>query len=239
MTTVVASYLRSFGLFGTSARFDAILPYQTGRWEGLLDGVPTTVHREGFDDPRLRLSVNLLGAPALPGPEWARYQAGHPENTIVGAAVAVVLPLGDYLEDKLLNLGENRYAVTTQTGIVHTRGPWSVEVTGSLTFYTDNDEFWNGRTLEQDPRWGLQSHVIHVFRPGLWAAASGAYLGGAASTVDGVEKDDGKGDLLLAPSFGFPVSPIAGVRLAYLYGATTRDVGMDSHTGLVTVSVRL
>ena len=96
VTTTLVSIIRGLDLFGRSARFDIRLPHQHARWEGLLDGDPRTVDRRGAADPRLRLSVNLIGAPALRGQEFAAYRAEHPVNTVVGAALAVVLPLGEY-----------------------------------------------------------------------------------------------------------------------------------------------
>jgi len=60
---VGAGYVRTFELFGKSARVDLNVPYASGRWEGLLDGEYTSVRRRGFMDPRLRFSMNLYGAP--------------------------------------------------------------------------------------------------------------------------------------------------------------------------------
>jgi hypothetical protein len=123
-TTTLVSVVHAFSLLGKTARFDVRLPHQHARWEGLLDGEPRTVDRRGLADPRLRLSVNLLGSPALRGKAFGAYRADHPISTVVGAALAVTLPLGEYQKDKLLNLGQNRFAVQPQLGVVHTRGPW-------------------------------------------------------------------------------------------------------------------
>ena len=68
--TAVVSYLRSFDLLGNTARFDIRLPYQHAHWEGLLDGSPASATREGLADPRFRLSINFIGAPALKGKEY-------------------------------------------------------------------------------------------------------------------------------------------------------------------------
>lgn len=61
--TAVTSFLHAFDLLGRSARVDVRLPYQRARWKGVLDGTPRSAKRERFADPRIRLSVNLLGAP--------------------------------------------------------------------------------------------------------------------------------------------------------------------------------
>jgi hypothetical protein len=83
------------------------------------------------------LSLNLAGAPAAKTAEMKGFLKSHPVNTVVGTAISVSLPFGSYEEDKLLNLGQNRFIVRPQIGMVHTRGPWSYEVTGSVLIFTD------------------------------------------------------------------------------------------------------
>jgi hypothetical protein len=88
--TAVVSFLHAFDLWGQSARFDARLPHKDARWEGLLAGEPASAERRDPGDPRVRLSVNFLGAPALKGKEFQTYRASHPVNTVVGAALVGV-----------------------------------------------------------------------------------------------------------------------------------------------------
>ena len=85
---------------------------------------------------------------------------------MASAAVAVSVPLGEYFDDKLLNLGHNRVVIRPQIGILHTRGKWSYELTGSAFLYGDNDDFYGGSTLEQDPLYALQAHLIRTFNKG-------------------------------------------------------------------------
>lgn len=228
INTIIASYLRSFDWAGKTARFDVRLPYQQASWQGLLDGAPASVERKGFDDPRLRLSVNFIGAPALKGKEFQAYRASHTTNTVVGAALAVTLPLGEYKEDKLLNLGQNRFIIRPQIGAVHSRGPWSFEVTGSAFFYTDNDEFWNGNKLEQEPLFALQTHFIRTFRHGIWASLSAGAAWAGQSSVNGESKDDQKRDSLYALSAGLPVGRRSSIKIAYAKGRTQKEVGSDA-----------
>jgi hypothetical protein len=53
--------------------------------------------------------MNLYGAPPLSGKDYAAYRAKMDVETIVGAGLAVRLPTGQYMDDKLINLGENRF----------------------------------------------------------------------------------------------------------------------------------
>lgn len=123
--TLVVSYLRSFALLGKTSRLDARLPYQRIEWQGLLDGQSRKANREGLNDPLIRFSVYFFGAPALKGKDYISYRATHKTNIVVGAALGVVLPFGQYKENKLLNIGQNRYVIRPQLGFVHTRGAWS------------------------------------------------------------------------------------------------------------------
>jgi hypothetical protein len=227
------SYVRTFGLFGRSARFDVTVPYAEADWEGLLQGEPASVHRQGFGDPRFRLSVLLYGGPALDRREFAETPAS---NTVVGFGLSVVAPLGEYIDDKLLNIGQNRWIIRPQLGITHTRGKWTGELTGSIYYFTDNDSFFQGTTLENDPLYAIQGHLIYTFRPGLWASISVGYGDGAEPTVSGVPKDAETENWLNAISVGLPISRSQGIKLSYISSRTQVPTGADLDTLLLAYS---
>jgi hypothetical protein len=97
--------------------------------------------RSGWSDTFVRFATNLYGAPPLAGKDFADYRARTKDETIVGAGLAVRLPTGDYEDDKLINLGQNRFAFRPQLGLVVSRGKWTSELTAEVAFYTDNDDF--------------------------------------------------------------------------------------------------
>jgi hypothetical protein len=231
------SYVRTVELAGRSSRIDLIVPWANGRWEGLLDGEYASVRRHGFADPRLRFSMNLYGAPALRGKDYLQYVREHPVNTTVGAGVELVLPLGEYMSERLINLGNNRYVIRPQLGVLHQRGKWQYELTGSVFLYEDNDEFWQGTYLEQDPLWFLQAHLIYSFRPGWWASLSGGYGHGGRQHVNGVAKDNDARNAYWSVSFGFPLSPRQAMKIAWFSGETHISAGNDFDALLVAWSV--
>ena len=100
--------------------------------------------------PHARLSFNFAGAPALNGKEFLAWRAAHPVGTSAGIALDVQLPLGRYDEDKLINLGQNRYVFRPQLGVLHTRGPWSFELTGSAYYFGKNDESSGARSASKN-----------------------------------------------------------------------------------------
>ncbi len=237
MHTWAVKYIRTFELFQKTARIGLIQSYQNGRWSGLVDGVPRSIRRGGLSDSVLRFAINLYGAPPLEGEEFAAYRARVDVETIFGTALVVQLPTGEYKDDKLINLGTNRFTFRPQLGVVHNRGKWSMELTGAVYVYTDNNDFFNGNKLEQDPLYTLQTHLVYTFRPGLWVAAGAGYGYGGESTVNGEEKNDRRGNLAWAFSLGYPITRQLGVKVAYLRTRTQESVGQDSDSIAVGFSI--
>lgn len=91
-------------------------------------------------------------------------------------------------------------------GFVHKSGLWSYELTGTVNFYTDNNDFFKGKRREQVPLYVLQTHLIYTFKNRLWASLSAGYDWGGQSRVNGIDKDDYRQDLLYAFSTGFSFS---------------------------------
>lgn len=232
-------YIHSFDLLGKSARVDLTQSYLSGEWSGVLNGTPASITRDGWADTAVRFAVNLLGAPPLKGAEFASYRAQHAESeTIVGAGLAIVLPTGRYLEDKLINLGSNRFTFRPQVGVVHTEGPWSMELTTAAWLFTDNDEFYNGKHLEQDPLFTADASLVYTFRPGLWISGSVGYGIGSETTVNGISSDNRQSSLGYGLSVGLPISRSCGFKLAYIGTRTEARTGLDADTfiGAVTLS---
>lgn len=237
LQTSALKYIHSFELLDKSARFELTQAYQQGTWSGLLNGAQTSVDRSGWSDTALRFAINLYGAPPLKGKEFAAYRAEVAGcETIIGAGFAVVLPTGEYFEERLINLGSNRFTFRPQVGVIHTRGPWSAELSGAIWFFTGNDEFWNGNRVEQDPLLALQGHLVHTFRPGLWAGTSVGYGAGGRSTVNGAAKNDRRNQFSWAISLGVPVNRQVGLKLSYISSRTMERIGSESDTLAVAVT---
>ena len=236
--TLALSLVHSFDCFGRTGRVDAIVPYQSARWEGLLSGAPASREREGLADPWLRFSLDLVGAPAAKGKAYADYRETHPVNTVVGVALGVVLPLGDYNDDKLLNLGQNRFVFRPQAGVVHTHGPWSFELTSSVWIFADNNDFFGGNELAQDPLFDTQAHVVRTFANKCWVSAGAAYAWGGESHLNGQASNDERSNLLSSVSAGMPLGASQGLKIGYIRGDTQNDVGADTHTFFMSWSWR-
>ena len=227
INTLVASYVRPFQMGKKLARLDVVLPYNNGNWEGLLTGVPTRIHRDGFSDPRIRLSLNLTGPSASTGKELREYISEHKKYTIVGVSLAITLPLGQYFEEKVINLGQNQFVFCPQVGFVHNWNKWSYELTGSIIFYTKNPNFTNGKDKILDPVFALQTHLIRSFKPRYWASVSLSYGLGGKSVVNRQPNNDERGDIQTGLAFGFPLLKNQGMKAFYIHSETTKDIGAN------------
>lgn len=230
MNTWAAKYIYNFEFLNKSSRIDITQTYQKGRWSGLLDGAPASTTRNGWTDTFIRFATNLYGAPPLRGEKFSAYRSKMKSETIVGAGLVVRLPTGNYKEEKLINLGQNRFALRPQIGVVHTQGKWTTELTGEVAFYTENDSFFNGNKLEQKPLFATQAHLIRALKPGEWASVSVGYNYGGEYTLNGVDKDDRKQNIGWALSYSFPINRQSGIKVAYIGTRTKESNGFDSET---------
>ena len=227
--TSVVRYIHTFALLEKSARIEVAQGYQKAEWTGKLNGIDTTAHREGLTDSTIRFAVNLYGAPVLNGKEFQQYRkCVYDSETIIGAAVVVTLPTGKYHNDKLLNIGGNRTVIRPQIGILHNHQKWTYEASFGTWFYAENDDFWGGNKLDQDPMFTTQGHIIYTYKPGIWACASIGYGEGGESQINGIDKHDRKRNLAWALSAGYSFSPRFGIKCSYIGTETHTDKGFDS-----------
>ena len=224
MHTVVLAYARSLDILGRSGKFDIILPYSDLSGSALVAGQPRERNISGLNDPRLRFSVNFYGAPALSLQEFPAYK----QDLIIGASVQVSAPLGQYDEEKLVNLGNNRWYVKPDLGISKAWGAFTLELSTGVTFFTDNDEYFGGKYLKQDPVSTTQLHATYDFGKGIWAALSATYDYGGRTTVSGVESDDLQNNMRLGATLAMSVNRNNSLKLAASTGVfTSRGTDYD------------
>ena len=208
----VLAYVRTLDLWGRSGKFDIILPYSWASGSAKFSGQPQTREVSGLGDPRLRFSMLLFGGPALSLQEFQDFEP----DIIIGTSLEVTPPLGQYNSDKLLNIGTNRWSFKPELGISKTMGPVTLELASGVRFYTDNNNFFNGRTLQLSPIYSVQAHLIYSILPGLWLGLDGLYYTGGRGTIDGR-----KGQSLESARIGVTVTlPINRYNSVKLYGST-------------------
>lgn len=212
-------YVRAIDFFGMSGKIDAIVPFANGDWTGILAGRDTMRTASGMGDPRFRLSVNLIGAPALRLSEFRTYK----QRVIVGTSLQVIVPVGQYDATKLLNLGSNRWTFRWQFGAGFAAGKWTIETMGGLWVFLKNTDFWGGRELEQRPLATAKVHLIRSFRRGFWLAANLGYGYGGRGIVNGVESDARISTFRLGLTLAVPISNAHTIRLVATSGARIEE----------------
>ncbi len=216
--SLVLAYARSMALWGRSAKFDAIVPYT--RLNGTADfmGVPIERKVTGFGRPALRLAVNFLGAPAMGLGEFRDWE----QDLIVGASLQVAPPLGQYDEDRIVNIASHRWSFKPELGLSKASGPWTGELKLAATFFTDNDAFYGGTTRSQEPVYALQGNLIRGLASGAWWSVDATYFAGGRSQVDGRHNRDLQQNWRVGASLSLPVDRANSVRIAVSSGVYAR-----------------
>jgi len=226
--TAALAYVRSLDVAGKSAKFDVILPYSSFSAQALVAGAPHQREMSGLGDPRFRFSINLLGAPALSVKEFANYR----QDLIIGASLQVSAPLGQYDNSKLLNLGNNRWSFRPELGVSKAWGPWTVEIIPSVTFFTDNPDFFTGRAFTQAPIYLVRGHVIYNFDSGVWLSLDGAWLAGGRTAVNGVRGDNEQMSTRAGLTLALPVNRQNSLKFNASTGISTRTGSEFSAIGI-------
>jgi len=226
--TAALAYVRSFDLFGQSAKFDVVVPYSMFSAHGIVADMPRERQMNGFGDPRFRLSVNLVGAPALPPKEFANYR----QDLLVGVSLQVSAPLGQYDDNKLLNLGANRWSFRPELGISKAWGPWTVEIAPSLTLFTQNPDFFTGNSFAQAPLYLVRGGIIRNFESGVWVSLDGLYLKGGRTTLNGIPGNNEQENVRAGFTVSLPINRQNSVKLNASTGIYSRTGSDFSLVGL-------
>lgn len=232
--TATVNYSRTFAAFGQSSTFTAILPYSDLTLSGVVQGAAVTASDRQMPDPKLRLALNLAGAPALTLAEFAGYR----QKTVVGMAFEVSLPLGHYDDGRRVNFGANRWSLLTELGVSHRYRRVTVEAALAGLFFTDNDDYLGTQTLKQEPIGAIRGNLIwHFKRPGTWIGLNTLYLRGGETTIDGLDRADLQSTSRAGVSMAIPFARRHNLLLKYSRGVTTR-VGADFDNYQLIYSLR-
>ena len=218
ISTGLFAYVRSLNLWGKSGKIDVIAPYSDLSGTALVNGNPAERNVSGLNDPRIRLSVNVIGAPALPMKEFVSYK----QDLIVGASLQVSAPLGQYDPDRLVNIGTNRWYFKPEIGVSKALGAFTVELSTAVYLYTTNDDYFGGKTYQQDPVSSTQAHLIYSFGRGIWAAVDGTYDYGGRTTIGGESDDKVMSNSRAGVTLALPVTRQSSIKIYGSTGTSTR-----------------
>jgi hypothetical protein len=230
----VAGYAKAFTLFDRSSLLATLVPMGRVSGKGSLLGQNFESSAKGYGDPTFELVVSLTGpAPIRNIPDLIRYEPGFSMDLLVD----VVLPLGEYDNKELINLGQNRWFGRVGFPIIWQIGQWipgqrtTLELLPSLWVYGDNDDFL-GNVLSTDPKFELDIHLTRDLTKDAWASFDTVYMKGGESTIHGVE-----GEEIESLSIGFTVGYQINDNVALTMGYSSSindddpmDVDMDAFT---------
>jgi hypothetical protein len=217
------AYQRTFSLRDRTATLQLSLPFSQGETQGVVDGFFRSRETSGMGDTRVRLAVNLKGAPSM---DAAGFQAlrNKPE-TIVGASLLIQAPTGGYEPDKLINLGTNRWSIKPAVGVIWPLHPtWLLEFEVGAWFFGDNDEFL-GETRKQDPVLSTELHLIKRIRRGFWASLDANFYVGGRTSVGESQLADFQRNSRFGATVVFPMRGKHAIRGSFSTGVATESGG--------------
>lgn len=164
-----------FEIGGQPAYVFAQVPYGRLRTETANPAIPGT---SGFGDSGIAIAY------------WP--YANRATETYFGIAAYLLVPSGDYRNDRLLNVGENRYRQALQAGY-HTsltpRLAWMFAADAMR--HEKNDDFTAAHaTLERKTLYSLQTGFLHQTTSSLALGVTYFQSHGGETAVNGVWRDD-------------------------------------------------
>ncbi|MEH6592543.1 MAG: transporter [Halioglobus sp.] len=191
-SVALGGYAKAFSLFDRSALVAALLPVGRISGGGSLFGRDFNQNTNGFGDPTLEFVINVLGPPSIKNiPEAMRYEPGFSVDLLVD----LIVPIGEYDNEEVLNMGQNRWYGRIGAPVVWQIGSWvpgrrtTLELLPSAWVFGDNDDFV-GHTLSTDPKFQLEAHLTRDFHKDLWGSIDINWMRGGKSSLDGLEGDD-------------------------------------------------
>lgn len=217
------AYQRTFSLRDRTATLQLSLPFSQGETQGIVDGLFRSRETSGRGDTRVRLAVNLKGAPSMDAAGFQELR-NNPE-TIVGASLLVQVPTGEYETDKLINLGTNRWSIKPAVGVIWPLHPtWLLEFEVAVWFFGDNDEFL-GETRKQDPILSTEFHLIKRVRRGFWASLDANFYVGGRTSVGESQQANFQRNSRFGATVVFPMRRKHAIRGSFSTGVATESGG--------------
>ncbi len=221
-SVALGGYARTFSLFNRSALVAALLPMGRISGEASLFDQTFIQSTSGFGDPTLEFVINLVGPPPIRDiPDLMRYEPGFSLDLLVD----LIVPIGEYDNEKALNIGQNRWYGRVGAPIVWQLGSWvpgrrtTLEFLPSVWLFGDNDDFV-GHRLSTDPKFQLEGHLTRDFHEHFWGSVDMNYMAGGQSSVDGESGEDL--DMLgLGFTLGYHIND--NIQLTAGYMATVND----------------
>ena len=236
LNTGFFAYMQNFSLFGRTTNFLVELPYSWGITKGIVVNTPAERRLSGFNDLGITLAVNLLGAPSM-SPSDFQWLRDNP-RVILGTSIKVLFPTGQYMTDRLINLGANRWAFKPELGSLIPLWPkLLLEIEAGVWFFTKDNDYIMG-IKKQEPILSGEVHLVKRFKPGLWVSLEANYFWGGRQEIGGAQLEDLQRNSKIGATVAVPIPRRHSFKFGYSIGTVT-EFGTDFKQFLVTYTVLL
>lgn len=178
----------------------------------------------GLADPVIAASINLRGLPPMTLDEFRAFTPGPAMSLLLSAT----LPLGEYDQENLTNLGANRYSLRVGLPISYPAelfkwGKTEFELVPSISFFTRNGD----TGLEQDPLVTLEGHVVQDFTAKFWGAIGVLWTDGGATEIKGIRQNGSQRSLSLSITADYDFSPKWSLNFRYGETVARNEYGLE------------
>lgn len=227
--TPIASYVHAMSLFKRSANINVSQPYSIGHFQAQVNGEELKVYRSGLAATAVRVSINLVGAPAMDVEDFSKWS----QKTLVGASLTVQTQTGQYDPSRLINIGNNRWAFKPEVGLSRRWNHWVLDAYGAVWFFTANNNFYSNDPLSpgknqqtEKPMGATELHLSYDVKPRFWLSIDGNYWYGGETGVNGVPTPTTlQASSRLGTTASVPVSKHQSLKFSYSDGYYVRFGG--------------
>jgi hypothetical protein len=226
----VLQYTHTFSIKGQQSAAFGILPFGEVNGSVNLPRNTLSASSSGIGDAQLGCVFGVIGSPALPAESFAVFKPGF----AMGLLGKLGMPTGEYDEEKVLNLGANRWSVQLGLPAAYSIGKSSLdpsltrfEILPSVTFYTDNDDPYHADECEQEPLFNLEAHITRNLHQAVWVSLDALYTYGGETTTDGIADDNSQRAFSLGGTVNFSFSKSGCIKFSYGETIERNDSGAD------------
>lgn len=186
------------GPFLTSLQ--AYVPF--GKSQLKIPGNTGSVTSSGIGDPTILSGIYIINDRAA--------------KTWFGVAGYITAPLGEYDNNKSVNLGSNRWKFKGELGLTKGFGNFFIDIAAGASWFGDNDEYGPTRNvLEQSKEYHIETHFSYNLTPSVYAALDYYYLTGGEQYLNGNQITKSENNNAAQVEIAFHTTPLEQLMVYY------------------------
>lgn len=168
----------------------------------------------GLLDASAILRIGIINSPALDMENYLKNDLKFQMSGLVG----LTIPIGQYDQTRIANLGGNRWGVKVGTPMIvplskNKEDMFLWEIVPTVTFYTKNTAPRIGDVKTQKPLLWLEQHITRNFIKRFWGSIDVGYQYGGRTYID--DKSDGTKINQLAAGASLAYAPFSNIPLTF------------------------